>query len=63
MKADWWNKAWIPFLESPGRDYWCIDLDPVQASSLTALFEQFASELQNGDYEIDDEDGSLTIER
>jgi len=28
VKSDWWNERWVPFLESPGGDYLCVDMDP-----------------------------------
>src|SRR5262249_20567480 len=74
VKGDWWNKAWIPFLESPGGDYLCIDMDPdeggeqgqiiefrhddetrsVRAGSLAALLEEFAAELEDDRYSVDE---------
>jgi cell wall assembly regulator SMI1 len=28
VKGEWWSKKWIPFAESAGGDFLCVDLDP-----------------------------------
>ena len=31
VKPDWWNKRWVPFLESGSGDCLCVDMDPAEA--------------------------------
>jgi cell wall assembly regulator SMI1 len=28
VKADWWNRNWIPFMQHPLGGYRCVDMDP-----------------------------------
>lgn len=30
VKAVWWSPLWIPFLEGPGGDLLCFDMDPAE---------------------------------
>ena len=33
VKAQWWNKKWIPFSSNGSGDHYCMDLDPTPAGN------------------------------
>ena len=34
VKPVWWSERWVPFLEGPGGDYLCFDMDPTESGQV-----------------------------